>query len=155
MQIRCYRQAVNKCEASEKPILYLAERFRDLAKEGTLGQPPRVPAENQPGRSRYPTMEELLNGALIKIDCNNLTQRFVPRIEDALQDLQQKSIVGRVEPVTPVDKRQSHWGKAWLGAPMPIQAPDNLVKEYRLLQPEPALPSKAASSCKRRAQPGR
>jgi hypothetical protein len=100
-------------------------------------------------------MEELLNGAPIKIDRNNLTQRFTPHIEDSLQDLQQKNTVGRAEPVTPVDKRQSHWGKAWLGAPMPIQAPDNLVKEYRLLQPAPALPSKAASSCKRRAQPGR
>jgi hypothetical protein len=134
--------------------LYLAERFRDQAKDGTLGQPLRVPVENQPDKYRYPTMEELLNGALIKIDRNNLTQRFAPRIEDALQVLLQKHIVGRAELVVPVDKRQSHWGKAWLAAPMLIQAPVSLVNEYRLLQQAtlPTLPSQAASRRKKQAR---
>jgi hypothetical protein len=134
--------------------LYLAERFRDQAKEGTLGQPLRVPVENQPGRYRYPTMEELLDGSLIKIDRNNLTQRFAPRIEDALQALEQKNIIGRAEPVTPVDKEQAHWGKAWLGAPMLIQAPDTLISEYRLLQQTTVLgiPSREASKKKRQAK---
>lgn len=131
--------------------LYLAEAFRDQLKEGTLGQPLMVPVENHPGKFRYITMEELLNEAKIKIDRNNLTQRFAPRIEDALQVLIRKNILARAEPVTPPDKQKGYWGKAWCAMPMIIQAPLSLVEEYRLLQPQtPMLPAKASSRGRRR-----
>jgi hypothetical protein len=133
--------------------LYLAERFRDQATQGTLGQPLRVPIENQPGRFRLPTMEDLLNGSMIKIDRNNLTIRFVPRIENALQVLKERDIVGRAEPVTPVNKQQAHWGKMWLNTPFIIQAPVSLIEEYRALHASlRAIPKRAASRGKARAK---
>lgn len=115
--------------------LYLAEAFRDQAKNGTLGQPLMVPLEGNPGKQRYITMEELLNEAKIKIDYKNLTNRFVPRIEDALQTLKDQKILARAEPAKEINRQQGYWGKAWCNMPMIIQAPEQLVEEYRLFQP--------------------
>jgi len=133
--------------------LYLAERFRDQAEEGTLGQPLYVPVENQPGKFRLLTMEDLLNGALIKIDRNNLTRRFVPRIEDALQALQRINIIGRVEWTTLVNREKAQWGKDWLTTPLLIEAPASLIKDYQLLEVSlPVLPEKATSKNKKRTK---
>lgn len=133
--------------------LYLAERFRDQAEEGTLGQPLYVPVENQPGKFRLLTMEDLLNGALIKIDRNNLTRRFVPRIEDALQALQRRNIIGRVEWTTLVNREKAQWGKDWLTTPLLIEAPASLIKDYQLLEVSlPVLPEKATSKNKKRTK---
>lgn len=79
-------------------------------------------------------MEDLLNGTLIKIDRNNLTRRFVPRIEDALQVLQRLNIIGRVEWTTPVNRQKSQWGKDWLTTPLLIEAPASLIEDYEFLQ---------------------
>ncbi|GAC1648992.1 MAG: hypothetical protein NVS4B12_17710 [Ktedonobacteraceae bacterium] len=135
--------------------LYLAEAFRDQLKMGTLGQPLMVPVENQVGRKRYITMEELLNEARIKIDRNNLTQRFAPRIESALKNLVKRNILARAEPVNPVDTQKSHWGKAWCSMPMIIQAPERLVEEYRLFQPleQPTRISGPSKGRKRSTRP--
>lgn len=120
--------------------LYLAEAFRDQAKNGTLGQPLVVPLEGVSGESRYITMEELLNEAKIKIDNKNLTHRFVPRIEDALQNLKNRHILARAEPEIPINRQQGYWGKSWCNTPMIIQAPRHLVEEYRSLHPAQATP---------------
>lgn len=133
--------------------LYLAERFRDQAEEGTLGLPLYVPVENQLGKTRLLTMEDLLNGTLIKIDRNNLTRRFVPRIEDALQVLQRLNIIGRVEWTTPVNRQKSQWGKDWLTTPLLIEAPACLIEDYELLQASlPVFPEKATSKNKKRTK---
>ncbi len=135
--------------------LYLAEAFRDQLKRGTLGQPLMVPVENQPGRERYITMEELLNEFRIKIDKNNLTQRFAPRIEEALQNLVERNILARAESVSPLDKQKGYWGKAWCSQPMIITAPERLIEEYRLFQPatQPARISGPAKGRKRSPSP--
>ncbi|HEX3641857.1 MAG TPA: hypothetical protein VHV10_11250, partial [Ktedonobacteraceae bacterium] len=133
--------------------LYLAERFRDQVEEGTLGLPLYVPVENQPGKTRLLTMEDLLNGTLIKIDRNNLTRRFVPRIEDALQVLQRLNIIGRVEWTTPVNRQKSQWGKDWLTTPLLIEAPASLIEDYEFLQVSlPVFPEKATSKNKKRTK---
>jgi hypothetical protein len=134
------------CQAQQHEIrlcLYLAEAFRDQFRQGTLGEPLRVPMEGHAGRTRLITMEELLRDAQIKIDRNNLTQRFVPRIEEALATLVRMGIVARAEPAPPIDKTTGYWGKAWCNAPMIVQAPERLVNEYRTLSPvipPPLLP---------------
>lgn len=116
--------------------LYLAEAFRDQLKKGTLGQPLTVRDEQHSGRERLITMEGLLGEAEIKIDRNNLTQRFAPRIETALKNLVDRNILARAEPVTPIDTQQKgYWGKAWCAMPMIIQAPQRLLEEYRQFQP--------------------
>lgn len=117
--------------------LYLAEAFRDQLRKGTLGQPLTV--QNSQGQERYITMEELLEESQIKIDRNNLTQRFVPRIEEALKNLVERGVLAHAKPVSPLDTQRGHWGKAWCSMPMLIQAPETLVEEYRLLQPPPPL----------------
>lgn len=133
--------------------LYLAERFRDQAEAGTLGQPLDVPGENQPSKTRLLTMENLLNGALIKVDRNNLTRRFVPRIEDALQALQRLNIIGRVEWMTPVNREKAQWGRDWLTTPLLIGAPASLIDDYQLLRASlPVLPEKAVSKKKTRTK---
>ena len=131
--------------------LYLAEAFRDQAKNGTLGQPLMVPLENRPGEFRYITMEELLNEAKVKINSKNLTHRFVPRIEDALQNLKDRKILARAEPQAQINREQGYWGKAWCNMPMIIQAPEHLVEEYHLFQP--AQPPLIGSSGKGRKRP--
>ena len=131
------------CQAQQHEIrlcLYLAEAFRDQFRAGTLGQPLKVPIEGQSGKSRYITMEELLNESKIRIDRNNLTQRFAPRIGEALQSLVDLNILARAEPVSPIDKVHGYWGKAWCSAPMIIQAPTHLAEEYRSFVEPPLLP---------------
>lgn len=120
--------------------LYLISAFSDQARKGTLGEPLMVEVEGNPGTFRHITMEELLNEASIKIDTANLTNRFVPRIEEALQVLIQEGMLARAEPVTSINRSQGYWGKAWRAMPMIIQAPTNLIEEYRRLQPPVSPP---------------
>lgn len=134
-QFDCQRQ-----QPEIRICLYLAEAFRDQYRLGTLGQPLTVPVTGHPGKSRPITMEELLNEAKIRIDRNNLTQRFAPRIEEALKALVDLNILARAELATQVDKTQGYWGKAWCDTPMIIQAPPHLAAEYRSLQPIIAQP---------------
>ncbi|GCE32113.1 hypothetical protein KDA_75970 [Dictyobacter alpinus] len=133
--------------------LYLAEAFRDQLKRGMLGLPLMV--TDQSGRERYITMEELLGEARIKIDKNNLTQRFAPRIEAALHNLVERNILAKAEPVSPLDKQKGYWGKAWCSQPMIIAAPPQLIEQYRLFQPlaQPARISGPAKGRKRTNKP--
>lgn len=130
--------------------LYLAEAFRDQAQNGTLGQPLMVPVEGRPDQFRYLTMEELLGEAKIKIDHKNLTHRFVPRIEEALQELKNRQILARAEPATSINREQGYWGKAWCNMPMIIQAPESLVKEYSSFLPTQPPPPLIGGSSKGR-----
>lgn len=56
--------------------LYLTERWRETARDGTFNQPI--------------SMADLLAASIIPIDKHNLTSRFAPRIENALNTLWEK-----------------------------------------------------------------
>jgi hypothetical protein len=62
-------------------------------------------------------MADLLAASMIPIDKANLTSRFAPRVEAALQKLYDQGILGEA-PVclSPVDKTKAHWGTDWLAA---------------------------------------
>lgn len=83
--------------------LYLVEHWRSLAR-GQKYQKPLV-------------MADLLAASVIPVDKTNLTSRFAPRVEAALQKLYEQGIVGE-QPVclTPVDRTKAHWGADWLAA---------------------------------------
>lgn len=75
------------------------------------------------------SMEELLTASMIPIDRANLTLRFAPRIEAALQKLVEQGIIGQARPQAPLLK-QGYWGKAWLAMLWEITPPVELMKQY-------------------------
>ncbi len=80
--------------------LYLVELWRQLAKQGSYGQP--IP------------MIELLTASMIPVDKVNVT-RFAARIENALEVLWKRGILGaKPEPIHPIDKNKTRWGNDWL-----------------------------------------
>lgn len=94
-------------------------------------------------------MEELLTASMIPIDRANLTSRFAPRVEAAIQKLVEQGIVGRAHPLQPLST-QGYRGKTWLATAWEITPPAELVKRYRdahknveqpTLLPQQALPS--------------
>lgn len=90
--------------------LYLVEHWRYLAR----GQKYQMPL----------VMADLLAASMIPVDKANLTSRFAPRVEAALQKLYEQGIVGE-QPVclTPVDRTKAHWGADWLAASWCITPP--------------------------------
>lgn len=90
--------------------LYLVEHWRYLAR-GQKYQTPLV-------------MADLLAASMIPVDKANLTSRFAPRVEAALQKLYEQGIIGE-QPVcmTPVDRTKAHWGADWLAASWCITPP--------------------------------
>jgi hypothetical protein len=62
-------------------------------------------------------MADLLAASMIPIDKANLTSRFAPRVEAALQKLYEQGILGEM-PIclSPVDRTKAHWGTDWLAA---------------------------------------
>lgn len=68
-------------------------------------------------------MQELLKASMIPIDRSNLTSRFIPRVEAALQKLCTQGIIGSADQLTPVDRTQSRWGKEWLSSHWRIMPP--------------------------------
>jgi len=99
--------------------LYLTERWREQAKDGNFSTPI--------------TMSDLLAASMIDVDERHLTNRFVPRVEAALEDLTRRGILGRSLCLTPVDRMQGRWGKDWLASSWEILPPLQLIQEYQAL----------------------
>jgi hypothetical protein len=103
--------------------LYLTERWREQAKDKNFSTPI--------------TMTDLLAASMIEIDERHLTNRFVPRIETALQDLTNRGILGKYLCLSSVDRTQGRWGKDWLASHWEILPPLQLIQEYQALNAAP------------------
>lgn len=97
--------------------LYLTELWRQQGKDGHYS-----------GKMK---MADLLAASMIRVNKKNLTSRFAPRIEKALDNLWEMKIIG-APPVclTPVDTTKSHWGKAWLASEWVIVPPPAIQQYY-------------------------
>ncbi len=98
--------------------LYLTERWRQHVKTGAYDQPI--------------TMRDLLEASMVALDEKHLTTRFAPRVEAALHKLTEQGITGEVVPLTPIDRNQAHWGKAWLASQWKILPPRELMQQMRV-----------------------
>ena len=109
--------------------LFLTERWREQARRLEFAMPI--------------TMERLLEESVIPVDKKHFTDRFVPRIEDALHQLAKKGILGApAKCLTPVDKSQSRWTKDWLAAEWVLLPPEDVIAHYtQRLAVAPARPS--------------
>jgi len=99
--------------------LYLTERWREQAKTGNFSTPI--------------TMSELLASSMIEVDERHMTSRFVPRIEAALQKLENMGILGKQICLTEVNKEQTRWSKDWLASRWEILPPLKLIQEYQAM----------------------
>ena len=99
--------------------LYLTERWREQAKQGNFSTPI--------------VMSDLLAASMIEADKRHLTSEIAPRIEAALEHLEELGIVGKQLCLTPVNKEQARWGKDWLAAQWEILPPAELIRAYALL----------------------
>jgi primase-polymerase (primpol)-like protein len=98
--------------------LYLTERWREQARTQTFDTPI--------------TMERLLEESIIPVDRKHLTDRFIPRIEDALNQLHVKGILGSAAHcLTPADHSQPRWAKCWLAAEWVLLPPEDIIMRYR------------------------
>jgi hypothetical protein len=98
--------------------LYLTERWRQLAREGNF--------------DREISMTDLLASSMIRVDKANLTYRFAPRIQKALDALWERGIIGApAHCTTPVDTSQSRWGNAWLASQWVILPPSEVQQFYK------------------------
>jgi hypothetical protein len=106
--------------------LFLTERWRMLARGRKLEEPI--------------TMSDLLAASMIRVDKTNLTKRFAPRIESALQELWKRGIIGNEPaPAEPIDKDKSHWGKDWLASQWILKPPLQIQEFYEAtLKPLPS-----------------
>ncbi len=96
--------------------LFLTDLWRIQAHKGRYGEPI--------------AMSELLRQSVIRVDRPNLTTRFAPRIEQALENLHRREIIGEYACLTPVDKHKRNWGSAWLAARWRIIPPPDLIQGY-------------------------
>lgn len=99
--------------------LYMTERWREQAKQGDFSTPIQ--------------MSELLAASMIEVDERHITSRFVPRIESALQKLEQMGIIGKQLCLTDIDREQSRWSKDWLASRWEILPPLKLIQEYQAM----------------------
>lgn len=99
--------------------LYLTERWREQAKQGNFSTPI--------------AMSDLLAASMIEADKRHLASEIAPRVEAALQRLEEMGIVGKQLCLTPVDKEQARWGKDWLAAQWEILPPADLIRAYATL----------------------
>lgn len=113
-----------------KIALYLVERWREQAHDASYDEPI--------------TMAELLRLSVIKVDRTNLTTRFAPRIEQEIENLRQRGIIGSYECLTPADSSKARWGKDWLASQWCILPPADLRQNYvnsGVTKTTPALPA--------------
>lgn len=96
--------------------LYLTERWREQATQGTFGTPI--------------TMSELLRASMIEVDERHLTSRFIPKIEKALLQLEQMEIIGKQQRLSTFDVTRTRWGREWLTANWEILPPLELMHVY-------------------------
>jgi len=99
--------------------LYLTERWREQAKQGNFSTPI--------------VMSDLLAASMIEVDKRHLASDISPRIEVALQRLEEMGIVGKQLCLMPVNKEQARWGKDWLAAQWEILPPADLIRAYTML----------------------
>ncbi|HEU5380463.1 MAG TPA: hypothetical protein VFV38_33990 [Ktedonobacteraceae bacterium] len=99
--------------------LYLTERWRGQAKAGTFSTPI--------------LMSDLLASSMIEVDKRHLTAEMAPRIEAALQRLEDMNIIGKQLCLNPPNKEKARWGKDWLAARWEILPPAELIRSYRRL----------------------
>ncbi len=98
--------------------LFLTERWREQARRQEFAAPI--------------SMEQLLEESVIPVDKKHFTDRFIPRIEDALQQLYSKGILGvPARCLTPVDRSQTRWTKSWLAAQWVLLPPEDIIAYYR------------------------
>lgn len=97
--------------------LFLTEMWREHGKRGHHDEPIM--------------MANLLASSMIHIDKANLTTRFAPRIQQALNSLWKKGIIGAA-PVclTPIDTTKSRWGQDWLASHWRIVPPTEVQQYY-------------------------
>ncbi len=99
--------------------LYMTERWREQAKQGDFSTPIM--------------MSELLAASMVEIDERHMTARFIPRIEAALQKLEEMGIIGKQVCLTNVDRNQSRWSRDWLASRWEILPPLKLIQEYQAI----------------------
>jgi hypothetical protein len=83
-------------------------------------------------------MSHLLSASMIPLDKANLTSRFVPRVEAALQKLYTATILG--EPpinLSTVDTTKAYWGNDWLSSSWRLVPPQEIIKSYRRKKESP------------------
>ncbi len=103
--------------------LYLTERWREQAPQGNFSVPI--------------TMSDLLAASMIEVDERHLTNRFAPKIEAALLQLEEMGIIGKHQKLAEIDITQARWGKEWLTAQWEILPPLKLIQEYRMIHSIP------------------
>jgi hypothetical protein len=122
--------------------LFLTERWREQARRQEFATPI--------------SMEQLLEESVIPVDRKHFTDRFVPRIEDALHQLYTKGILGAPPRcLTPIDRSQSRWTRAWLAAQWVLLPPQDVIDHYRLRPVATPLPLPSPRQARRRATRGR
>jgi hypothetical protein len=96
--------------------LALTERWRDLAKKKDYDRPI--------------SMQDLLEASVITFDKKN-PSRFIERIEDAIDGLYKRGILG-VPPkyLTPIDRTKSRWTGDWLASQVQLVPPGSIVEHY-------------------------
>ncbi len=116
--------------------LYLTERWREQARKQAYGEPL--------------AMQDLLAASVIPIDKKH-AYRFIPRIEDALHQLFVRGILGaEARCLTPLDRTQPRWTKAWLASQWVLLPPEEIRQHYSTAIAAPPLPPSHA-----RGQPAR
>ncbi len=99
--------------------LYMTERWREQAKQGDFSTPIM--------------MSELLAASMVEVDERHMTARFIPRIEAALEKLEEMGIIGKQLCLTNVDRNQSRWSRDWLASRWEILPPLKLIQEYQAI----------------------
>lgn len=97
--------------------LYLTERWREQAKSGAFSTPI--------------AMSALLAASMIEVDKSHLTSEFAPKIELALEHLEDIHVIGKQLCLKPVDKAKVRWGKEWLASRWEILPPAELIRAYQ------------------------
>ncbi|HLZ55392.1 MAG TPA: hypothetical protein VKR06_00480 [Ktedonosporobacter sp.] len=96
---------------------YLVEHWRQEARSGAYQEPL--------------LMARLLAASMISVDKANLTSRFAPRVEGALQKLYTQHILG--EPpvnLSGIDRTKAHWGQDWLASSWRLVPPQDIICFY-------------------------
>lgn len=69
------------------------------------------------------SMADLLRRSMVPVDRKNLTNRFIPRVEEALALLAERGIIGSLQWQSQIDRTRGQWGNAWLGARVRLLPP--------------------------------
>ena len=76
-------------------------------------------------------MQDFLRHSAISVDRKRLTDRFIPRIEDALTTFYTEGILG--EPATPMVPPPSGFqpGRDWLTSEWKLMPPTHIIEHYK------------------------